>query len=81
MKEFSERSNKLSGKKKPPEWWYHSYGNIKFIIKIEVIRIQLISLKARREAAMNFCMNNSLRIEVELLDAQIKALEKELDNI
>ena len=42
------------------------------------IAVQIISLSARRDAASNYIMNQSMQIEVELLDAQIKAL-RELD--
>jgi hypothetical protein len=48
------------------------------VIKMNIAN-QIISLKARLKAARGFCMNTSMTIECTLLEAQIKALEKQLN--
>ncbi|QRE00453.1 hypothetical protein [Burkholderia phage BCSR52] len=45
---------------------------------INALRAQLVSLKARREAAANYILNTEMRIEMTLLDAQIDAIEAEI---
>jgi len=47
------------------------------VIKANLVA-QITSLKARSEAARNFCMNNNMRIEADLCDAQILALTTQL---
>ena len=44
-----------------------------------IIEVLLISLKARRNSARNYRYNDVLQLEVNLLDAQIKALREALD--
>lgn len=46
----------------------------------EVIRVQLVSLIARRDKAREFILNSKMIQESELLDAQIKALYEEQRN-
>nr|DAP64263.1 MAG TPA: hypothetical protein [Caudoviricetes sp.] len=45
---------------------------------INALRAQLVSLKARRDAAANYILNTEMRIEMTLLDAQIDAIEAEI---
>lgn len=47
----------------------------------EIIVIQLVSLRARRAAAKGYSMNKSMYIEVDLLQAQIEALEMLFEEI
>jgi hypothetical protein len=47
-------------------------------LKMTVIEVELISLKARKKKAEAYIMNNDMLIESELLQGQIKALEDEL---
>lgn len=44
---------------------------------LDVLEVQILSLKARKEKAQDFELNINMKVEVELLDAQIDALEKE----
>ena len=44
-------------------------------IKLSVIEVQLVNLKARRESAGGYTMNLKMQLEVRILDDQIKALE------
>ena len=46
----------------------------------EMIKVQLISLRARQKKALEYIYDTDLRIESVLLYAQIEALEKELEN-
>lgn len=45
----------------------------------DIIKIQIISLKARKKAAQGYILNTKLQIECNLLAAQIRALEIELE--
>ena len=56
-------------------------GKIAWESKVAAIEAQLISLRARRAAAINFSLSMSMQNEVTLLDAQIKALESELTEL
>ncbi len=47
-------------------------------IRIQIIEVQLISLKARKEKAKQFAFNIDLQLECKLLESQIEALEAEL---
>lgn len=46
---------------------------------INAIKVEIISLKARMKKAADFCLNNDMHVERQLLSAQIKALENELE--
>jgi len=54
-------------------------SELKHFILHSQVRVQLVSLKARRDKARAFCLNQTLQLEAELLDAQIKALEELVD--
>ena len=45
----------------------------------DILKVQIISLKARKKAAQGYILNKNLQLEGELLAAQIKALETELE--
>ncbi len=49
--------------------------------KKSVIEVELVSLEARKKSAQNYCMNTNMQIEANLLQDQIDALEKELEDI
>ena len=55
-------------------------SEMKRFIKIQSVIPELISLKARYEAAQDFCLNQNMHVECRLLEAQIKALEEKLDD-
>lgn len=44
----------------------------------DALKVEIISLKARRRKAQDYCMNTDLMLECELLTAQIDALEQAL---
>ena len=46
---------------------------------IRIIEVQIVSLKARKDRALNFSLNAAMHIEAELCQAQIDALLKEAD--
>lgn len=50
-------------------------------IRIQVIEVELISLKARKAYAENLILNLSMTVEVKLLNEQIASLEQELSDV
>ena len=50
-------------------------------MKLEIVSIYRDSLKARRDTASNFTLNQDMQIECRLLDAQIEVLEREIEDI
>lgn len=47
-------------------------------LKRFMIKVELVSLKARRDKARGYPYNQALQLEANLLDAQINALEEVL---
>lgn len=50
-------------------------------IRIQVIEVELISLKTRKEYAQNLILNLSMNVEVKLLNEQINSLQQELSDL
>ena len=48
------------------------------MIRAEIIKVNLISLKARKDACRNYELNQAMQIEANILEKQIEALETEL---
>ena len=58
-----------------------SYSPYHSTIYLDTIKVQIISLKARATKAECYKLNRNMDFEVELLEAQIIALEDEYDRI
>lgn len=52
-----------------------------FTILLGVLKVERLSLQARRRKALAFSMNTDMVVEAQLLEAQIEALTTEIKSI